>query len=108
MSKVWAERGLDEKAARLEAKRQYQQREMALEEERTRLSRMEGEFRTLREELARGQRTLEQRQLDILNLEKQQRNRARSLDEFADRITAQKRTVARVEHEAERLREESS
>lgn len=105
MSKVWSERGVSEHAAAREAKGRYQKKEMELEDERTRLARFQGDLRAKSEELARARRGVEKRQLEILNLEREQRTLERAREDLEHQITAQKSRVGRLEHEVEEFRE---
>lgn len=95
------------RAAARAAKGTYQRKERELEAERERLTRLEVEHRTKKEEQARVRRALEKHQLEGVRLESQERLTGRELDALEANIVAQKSHIDRLEGEVETLREEA-
>lgn len=105
MATVWSDRKAEPKASARQARDKYQKKEMELEDERARLTRLQAELRGKQEELRRLTRGIEKRELEILQFQKSRRDLGRIVEEFGDRARQQKAKVSRLEHEAEQLRE---
>ncbi len=78
---------------------------MELEATRTELAKVQGDVRVKRESLARARRGIEKRQLEILQLEREQRGLERALEELEKELATRKTRVSKIEHEVEQLRE---
>lgn len=113
MARVWSGRDASEafgegngkRGAAREAKRKYQVKERELEGARTELAQSRVGVHTKKEAFARTRRGVEKRQLEILQLEREQRDLERALKDLEQQVNTQKRRVSRLEHEVEQLRE---
>lgn len=105
MATIWADRKEHAGSSARQARNAYQRKEAELESARAEATRLQVELRSKKEEFTRAKRGTEKRQLEILGLEKTQRDLGRLLEDLEQRIARHKGRVSRLEHEVEQLRE---
>ena len=103
MATIWSER--ESGVSAREAKYRYQKKETELEDARASSTRLQAELRAKKEELARANRGIEKRQIEILQLEKTKRDLGRTIDDLERRMREQKARLSRLEHDVEQGRE---
>lgn len=109
MAKVWGARGEeawpgDERSARA-ARDLHQKNELALEDERAALQKLEGEIRAHKETVSRLRRKRESLEAERVRLDEEKIELERVLADAERRLSGQKARVSRLEHEVEQLRE---
>jgi chromosome segregation ATPase len=107
MSDVYSKRGLDPKAARQNARRAMQKKQMELLDEDTKLKHVEKASEENRQELDRVKRKADQLQVELLNLEKKRSDLERVRSELEHNLANQKARIRKIEHDLELRREET-
>lgn len=90
-----------------EAKRDYRRKQAELDELVAQHSRVEGQLRVRREELARTRREMERYATELARLAKAREQLERMVEEFEQTLERGRAKVSALEHEVESLREDA-
>ncbi len=105
MGLVYKGRSLDKETYRREAHRDLQRKQMKLVDEDGTLKRLQKEEDALKKQLEETKKTIEARELEILNLRRAQDRIRKELTSAERNIVMQQNKIRKFEHEIEELRQ---